>query len=496
MGPGEAVEDAIKQFKSQGVTLDNLDLSVPTDEARAERADFLECTARLDSCVQSDGTVSLPSCPVPASSIVSSLKTITDLCSPTSANGSVYRSLLVTNAAIYTLMNLLGVSPPGEDADAVLIATVKALRVLTKESLELKDSFVAFERVNTLLSSRLSSATITGALLALVKVSCKNAENNKGYFMKSGGAKSIMKAIDAHPSDPVVLGEACFCVNTLCKFDDFRKEMSSAHENAKEFNLLGIVPALLKVTDLSISTSHTKLAVAAMNATRVLAVNDEIVQSIVACGLLSRTQVQMSAHLHDSMLCGAALGVFRNVSGNDEIKSALCTDGSLQVMLEAMRKHTASSTVAEHGCGTIAAMALRKPENVEHIFNCDGAAALLLSMRHHPTVVPVQRQGCLAVRNLIARNQDKKEALTELGVEKVLKDAGRYQGAVDEAYAALRDLGFEASVTKFDADTGQVVKTQMFGDTKANFNKSTVASNEIGRKIDENARPANECVKY
>ena len=59
-----------------------------------------------------------------------------------------------------------------------------------------------------------------------------------------------MKAIDAHPSDPVVLGEACFCVNTLCKFDDFRKEMSSAHENAKEFNLLGIVPALLKVTDL------------------------------------------------------------------------------------------------------------------------------------------------------------------------------------------------------------------------------------------------------
>ena len=72
-------------------------------------------------------------------------------------------------------------------------------------------------------------------------------------------------------------------------------------------------------------------AVAAMNATRVLAVNDEIVQSIVACGLLSRTQTSLSTHLHDPHLCAAALGVFRNVSGNDEIKSTLCTDGSLEV---------------------------------------------------------------------------------------------------------------------------------------------------------------------
>ena len=100
---------------------------------------------------------------------------------------------------------------------------------------------------------------MTGSLLALVKVSCKNVENNKGYFMKSGGAKSIMTAISTHPSDNVVLGEACFCVNTLCKFDDFRKEMSSAHENAKEFNLLGIVPALLKITDFSIESEHAKL---------------------------------------------------------------------------------------------------------------------------------------------------------------------------------------------------------------------------------------------
>lgn len=152
--------------------------------------------------------------------------------------------------------------------------------------------------------------------------------------------------------------------------------------------------------------------------------------------------------------------------------------------------------VAEHGCGTLAAMALRKPENVTHIFSCDGAAALLLAMRHHPKNVTVQRQGCLAVRNIIARNPEFKEALLELGVEKILKDAGQYQGAVDEAYAGLRDLGFEAAITKFNAETGVIEKTQMFGESKANFGKSMLASNDIDERVDENAKPANECVRF
>ena len=50
------------------------------------------------------------------------------------------------------------------------------------------------------------------------------------------------------------------------------------------------------------------------------------------------------------------------------------------------------------------------------------------------------------------------------------------------------------------ATAGNVVKTQYFGETKANFNKSFVQSNDIDKRIDENAKvsmrfeifPANE----
>jgi len=55
---------------------------------------------------------------------------------------------------------------------------------------------------------------------------------------------------------------------------------------------------------------------------------------------------------------------------------------------------------------------------------------------------------CSNISPSLRSSQEIKESLMELGIEKVLKDAGQYQGAVDEAYAALRDLGFEASVTK------------------------------------------------
>jgi len=49
---------------------------------------------------------------------------------------------------------------------------------------------------------------------------------------------------------------------------------------------------------------------------------------------------------------------------------------------------------------------------------------------------------------------------------------------------------------QFDGKTGKVVKTEMFGEKKANFNKSNMASNEIDQRIDENAKPANECVRF
>ena len=132
-------------------------------------------------------------------------------------------------------MSFLGVE--GDGADEILLVAIRTLKVVTKESMELRDAFIAQDRCCKLLEAYESNSEITAHLLSLIKVCCKNVENNKGYFMKAGGCKRVLAAMTVHSGNPAVLGEACFVVNTLCKFDDFRKEMSSAHENAKEVSL-------------------------------------------------------------------------------------------------------------------------------------------------------------------------------------------------------------------------------------------------------------------
>jgi hypothetical protein len=72
-----------------------------------------------------------------------------------------------------------------------------------------------------------------------------------------------------------------------------------------------------------------------------MAVNDEMVQSLVALGILDMASAALGRSLDcdgktDPKLVATALGVFRNVSGNDGIKSTLCTNGTLGCLFESI----------------------------------------------------------------------------------------------------------------------------------------------------------------
>jgi hypothetical protein len=47
--------------------------------------------------------------------------------------------------------------------------------------------------------------------------------------------------------------------------------------------------------------------------------------------------------------------------------------------------------------------------------------------------------------------------------------AAKHQDSIDEAYAALRDLGLAAVMYKIDETTGKAQGTQVFGTVKSNF---------------------------
>jgi hypothetical protein len=385
--------------------------------------------------------------------------------------------------------------------------------------------------------------------------------------------------------DVQLMTEFCKLITILCRYDDFRPEgsagglgvgssngmnVSSSHDHVLEFNRGGVVPVLYGITIMALTKNNgnkndkdgelklvaeddiVSLASAAMSATRVLAVNDEIVQALVAVGILQvvklalemgvkqvadidsatgtrtadaattgrknkeRKQKEDRIKVHRQNLTSGAIGLIRNLCGNDGIKTSLClgapnnpASSSLHSVLEGMRLYRDNALIQEHGCGALAAMALRKPVNAMRIVHENGPREIVSAMGKFPNNVLVQRQGALAIRNIVSRlvinastptedadndaaaaaaaesaTTDKetdtttepeainvRDVFLDLGAEVVLRHiTGRHQGSVDEAYAALRDLGCEVSMSKFDEATQTFSrKIEMFGEVKSNF---------------------------
>jgi hypothetical protein len=124
-----------------------------------------------------------------------------------------------------------------------------------------------------------------------------------------------------------------------------------------------------------------------------MAIDNDIVQNMVAVGILETANTSLQACDVSPPLAAATLGLLRNLCANDEIKSSVCKR-SLGAILHTMETHNLHSSVQEHGCGILAAMPLRQPQNAVAIVEANGPHHILTAMRTFPTKVPLQRQGC------------------------------------------------------------------------------------------------------
>jgi hypothetical protein len=433
---------------------------------------------------------------------------------------------------------------------------------------------------------------VLSSLISLAIAACRYSERNKVAFVRalknsSDGAlhdknlstiaiiiETLKESVELYkgtdlkqPSAIELMSEICKLIGVLCRYDDFRPDtglgvdssyganVSSSHDHVMEFQRCGVIPIIHEISLLSLANMSNddlekckkeqqqmvELASAAFSAARVLAVNDDNVQVMVAVGTLKLVKMALDLGVKDAnndentmiqnqrqQLTQGALGLIRNLCGNDEIKTTLCcgqaNDPSSSVLpsiLKGMRMYRTNASIQEHGCGTLAAMALRKPSNAMRIVQEEGPREIITAIRHHPTNVLVQRQGALAIRNIVSRlvsrtssvemQQDKNEVCTvgqneplnvkevflDLGAEVILREiTGRHQGSVDEAYAALRDLGCKISMVKIDSETGKTSsRPAMFGEVKSNFRacyEESAPSDGVGNTLDQ--RIANHAV--
>ena len=209
----------------------------------------------------------------------------------------------------------------------------------------------------------------------------------------------------------------------------------------------------------------------------------------------------------------ALVGLFRNMSANDEIKTMLClgrssdstTTNNNEVMsivpslVHVMTTPSHPPLLQEHACGTIAAMALRQPRNAQFLVVTHAVhVAIVQVMQRHASSAPLQRQAALALRNLVSRDklltnvasvesegqqsqpqpQPLGPLLLQAGAQQaLLQYAAPHASCQDEVYAALRELGVQGismvhHVRVVDSSgTEQVVvqPTPQFGAVASNF---------------------------
>jgi hypothetical protein len=400
-------------------------------------------------------------------------------------------------------------------------------------------------------------------LLQLARKLCNGCEDNKKAFVNAAiafhnkhddgsGLESLVKCIsspvsqndndcqDCTTTSPITQ-EVCRLIAILGRFQPLAEPtdspmnesqprgpmVSSAHANVKELHKVGAVPNLHRIAKQVLCRDNysnsngededSHLLCDVLSALRVMAIDNDIVQNMIALGILDTihnclTVVVVSdsssstTKLSCLPLATATFGLIRNLCANDEVKTSICKS-SLPSILHVMQNyldnddgrqsatmmsndsslsnHAANQAILqEHACGILGAMALRRPNNAKAIVGYGAAAnddntsrgghvLILRAMQAFPTRTTLQRQGCLALRNIASRlSECDKVRILEAGAEEIIQNiAGRHPASSEEAYAALRDLGCNPVMWDLDESGEAMTKstTQMFGTVQSNF---------------------------
>jgi hypothetical protein len=325
-------------------------------------------------------------------------------------------------------------------------------------------------------------ATNTRAeLLSLVYWCCKGNQLAKQIWMQETTepklSNLLIQTLLGDTSKVCLVNAACKVMALLCTFDDAAcndPSVATAHSHVQSLHAAGAVDGLQKVLK-----THPQ-SVAVLQAIKCLAIQNDIVQMVVSRGILQTVvtvfqtnldsveksdeseQEQASDKMNSLALQTACLGLFRNLCANDDLKYTLCV-GNMSIidpLLKSMIRGQELPALQEQAIGAMAAMALRQPQNASFLLNKQAHHQIIKSMQRFPERVSLQRQGCLAIRNLASRSSvEEKEQLLAITRETLETVAAKHLQCQDEVYAALRDMGVTNQSQLFvvqDAETGAI----------------------------------------
>ncbi|KAI9917323.1 hypothetical protein PsorP6_013098 [Peronosclerospora sorghi] len=475
MSHEEAVADAIQQFESQGVDLSNI---ITRETSTGQDPELLRLK-RLLSELQDHSNLESGQ-----DQLVKTLAELERVCQAIPAVCVEAGHTDLTD----TLLALLDVV----HSDAVVRSCSNLLVRLCTENVDTKDCVgrKGMQRLVVLLNRPWEELEPVVQLIALVKALCHKHESNKAHFTKSKGVLALCNYLDKANEHDALSKQLALCLRVLTINDDPRATCSQAPDTIKLLIEAGMIPYTLDV----VRRVKCKDAVAQVSSRmspdlliqwlallKQLAVTKGTCQQIAECDALSSIQAIMQRYEHSAPITRRCISVLRNMAAADELKRVMVQSGGIRQTLLLMERHETDASVQQSACATLAAIALRSPENSHALVELGALHRLARAMQVHTSNTSVLRQASLAIRNMVARSAELRARFQqeEPELEPLLRQAQFYRGCGDEAYAALRDLGCEIPLSSF----GTPAANKATEETTRRFNPVQIPSNQLRQSV-------------
>ncbi|KAL3155515.1 hypothetical protein ABBQ38_011067 [Trebouxia sp. C0009 RCD-2024] len=441
MEPEEAMQSAVEEFKLQGVDLSNIATSQKGGKQSINAIrKAVECLKAASSAA---GT---------PSDLLSSLATLEERLHEVLPES--LPPVLEAAAQADAVAMLLTCCTAAEDNLDITSRSLHVLRLL----LAVDSSKAAFMRADgasklaALLTQQSSSAQLIEDVALVAEAAAKKHEDNKCSLVDSGCASQLVEGLRTEEvaASSSAVQAVCACLKSLTTADDPKPAASRAFQNSRSLAQQGAALLLLSILKRGDLTDPATVA-AVCGAVKKLAANEDICKDLADEGAVQATMQVLASGLANATLVRSACSLLRQLANSDAIKADIVDAGGLELLCRAVEAHTPHAGAMEQALGLLVALTLRNPKAATRAVEVGCVDTVLEVMKVCQTGVHgklgqwVQRQACMSIRNIVARNPELRPVVLDKGAEPLLRSAKQMfaQSCGDVGSAALRDLDIQ-----------------------------------------------------
>lgn len=429
MDPDEALQDAVETLTLQGVDLSGIVKCIPGVNS-VKNNPVVQSLDRLSVISKTlNETTDLEE-------MIELLNKLYDLCS---AEGSENASIATRNGGVEVLTSICS----SARSEKALVSSLRALSsiIIDVQSTETFRQTGGPKVVVDILKGPDQSCDILDGGFAVIAAAATGNEIVKETFMDLKVDELLLYITREQKGIPESLYDA---IRVLLTPDDNRVVASQVFGYARRFAKLGIPNAL--VDGLKGRQPSSSSLVSACIALKAVAVSDEICRSISESGGIDAIFqfINGSGEYNNKAVARACCSLLSKLAGSDDNKTAIVQKGGLDSLIKLASRFADDPSVLQEVMSIIGVLSLRSPENAARAVEAGAGDLAIQSMQKFPCAYQMQRQSCLMIRNLVARNPENRTILLSNGIEKLIRKAkGSHQTCKDAATAALRDLGLD-----------------------------------------------------